>query len=886
MARDVFETQSVANALRAACEDLGVIYREVKADDRWHPADVETGKGGKHGKGDARIKLFSDGEGGIVANWQTSETRTFFYGDDRQLSPEDRAARDRKRAAAREEAEAKRLRNMKAAATRAEALTALAEPAFEEHPYLRRKACKVVPTLLEMSSDNVRRILGYAPSSSGEDLEGMLLIAPIRIGGDISSAEFIDEDGRKSAVANGDKKGGYWATAPLPTSAGTLILCEGVATALTLAQETDLTAVAALHAGNFERVAHFLRKRYPEAIIIVASDDDWQTNIRGVPTNVGLIAAKAAAKAIGGLLAVPSFDGSDRESGDTDFNDVACRLGRGAVKQQIAAACAIEQGQPDRAQATGKKKRPPGSGAVEAMKAAADDPRPVIQLVAGRLAFIADEAEQYLIEAKVLFYRRGDNLVRPIIDAVPATGDRETRTPRLKVIDNDYLRLALCRHIRWEKFDKRCNDFVAAEPSRDVGAVINARCGEWRFPAITGVIGTPTLRWDGSLLVKPGYDARTGLLLVDPPELPDMPDRPSRDDALDALVLLKELLIGFPFVPGSSLSVALSALITPVVRGGLEAAPMHVTTAPLAGSGKSYLFDVAAAISIGQLCPVMAAGKTEEEMEKRLGAALMSGQPIISIDNVNGELGGQMLCQAIERPVVEPRILGKSERAQVQNRATFFATGNNIRVVGDMTRRVVLCLLDSGQERPELREFGSKPAQIVLADRGPYIAACLNVVRAYHVAGCPGRLPALASFERWSDTVRSALVWLGEADPVESMKQAREDDPQRAEINAFLHAFAEEVGVGAGFRRTTPQIIRVIEAKAIEFRDGGGMREGDDFSHPLLREAVLSVSASGKPAARQLGNWLAKHANSVHGAMKLKKVEDANHGHKWYVDTV
>jgi putative DNA primase/helicase len=38
--------------------------------------------------------------------------------------------------------------------------------------------------------------------------------------------------------------------------------------------------------------------------------------------------------------------------------------------------------------------------------------------------------------------------------------------------------------------------------------------------------------------------------------------------------------------------------------------------------------------------PVMAAGRTEEETEKRLGAALLAGQPIINIDNVNGELGG------------------------------------------------------------------------------------------------------------------------------------------------------------------------------------------------------------------------------------------------------
>ena len=59
----------------------------------------------------------------------------------------------------------------------------------------------------------------------------------------------------------------------------------------------------------------------------------------------------------------------------------------------------------------------------------------------------------------------------------------------------------------------------------------------------------------------------------------------------------------------------------------------------------------------------------------------------------------------------------------------------------------------------------------ILDDRGKYIAACLTICRAYIVAGRPGVLPRLASFEAWSDTVRSALVWLGKADPLDTMER-------------------------------------------------------------------------------------------------------------------
>ena len=37
------------------------------------------------------------------------------------------------------------------------------------------------------------------------------------------------------------------------------------------------------------------------------------------------------------------------------------------------------------------------------------------------------------------------------------------------------------------------------------------------------------------------------------------------------------------------------------------------------------------------------------------------------------------------------------------------ATGNNLVLVGDMTRRALLCRLDPERERPELRRFDSDP---------------------------------------------------------------------------------------------------------------------------------------------------------------------------------
>ena len=81
----------------------------------------------------------------------------------------------------------------------------------------------------------------------------------------------------------------------------------------------------------------------------------------------------------------------------------------------------------------------------------------------------------------------------------------------------------------------------------NVAAKLLDRDGVWRFQEIVGVIATPTMRPDGSLLVKQGYDLATRLLLIEPPPMPEIPDEPTRDDALAALALLDELISESPF---------------------------------------------------------------------------------------------------------------------------------------------------------------------------------------------------------------------------------------------------------------------------------------------------------------------------------------------------
>jgi putative DNA primase/helicase len=506
--------------------------------------------------------------------------------------------------------------------------------------------------------------------------------------------------------------------------------------------------------------------------------------------------------------------------------------------------------------------------------------KPTIQVIAGMVDIHATQAEDALLSSGFPIFQRGEALVRPAQWEVDASNGRTTLTAGLKIIGQPALIDLLAQAAVWTRFDGRKQAVVRTDPPAKVAAVLLSRVGFWRAPRVIGVITTPTLRRDGSVLAEAGYDVATRLYHVRDPALllPPGYAATTRKAAMQSLTLLAGLLSGFPFVDDVSRSIALSSLITPVVRGALGMVPLHAFSAPAPGSGKSYLADVASTIAAGRICPVLGAAKTEEEREKKLAMMLIKAAPIISIDNLSDALGGDLLCQAIERPIVQLRTFGKLEGPEIECRATFFGNGNNLVIEGDTTRRVLLGLLDAGVERPELRQFKFKPVKRVLANRGAYIAACLCIVRSYMAAGCPDQLPELASFETWSNTVRSALVWLGCADPVTSMQTARDTDPKLGALHSVAQAWRAHFGSEP---RTAAEVCEL-------FARGFDPTGPDGAALTNLRTALAEVAGiRGVIDSNRLGYWLRKNKNRIAGRLKFTP-DGLGHGGgvRWIVAAV
>lgn len=253
-------------------------------------------------------RLFDDAEGGAFGCWRQGISETW---QARQpLTENDR----------REFAERVRLNRERAerelAELRAECrdksvdLWAKATPAGADHPYLLAK---------EIKPHGVRQ-LG----------EGLLI--PVRgSDGTLRGLQFIGPDGSKKFKTGTEITGSYCSIGKPKRK--TLLVCEGWATGATLHEVTGEAVAVAFNAGNLLAVCETLREKFTDWRLIVCADDDHDT-----PGNPGMTKATEAALAVGALLAVPDFTGTERGPKDTDFNDLARLAGLEAVNRCIEAA--------------------------------------------------------------------------------------------------------------------------------------------------------------------------------------------------------------------------------------------------------------------------------------------------------------------------------------------------------------------------------------------------------------------------------------------------------------------------------------------------------------------------------------------------------------------
>jgi len=197
--------------------------------------------------------LHPDPYAGAFGDWATGTSEKWSCGGTISDTDRDRlrVEIDRQRA----ERESRLSEIQSAAAQRAREYLSGLKPATALNGYLINKGVKPCPGLLALDNQLV------VPVLSPDDNQPMSFqtIIPFR------------KPKEKLFLSGGRVKGGFF---PIKGKDGPLLICEGIATGLSIHHATGLTVLVAFSTTNLANVAMMARGRYPERRIILCADDD------------------------------------------------------------------------------------------------------------------------------------------------------------------------------------------------------------------------------------------------------------------------------------------------------------------------------------------------------------------------------------------------------------------------------------------------------------------------------------------------------------------------------------------------------------------------------------------------------------------------------------
>ncbi|WPL15575.1 hypothetical protein Thiowin_00476 [Thiorhodovibrio winogradskyi] len=501
------------------------------------------------------------------------------------------------------------------------------------------------------------------------------------------------------------------------------------------------------------------------------------------------------------------------------------------------------------------------------------DPRPVIRITGGALPRnIKAAAKALAASLPPAVYQRGQTLCR--VAHLQETGEIQGCTiPRgtaiIVTLQRPGLMVELGTAAKWERKND-VGEWYEVDPCAKVTAAMLEAVGQWgKIPSLLGISEAPILRTDGTLHAQAGYDPATRLYVEGRFPALQLPDRVTLDDAQRAAAVLLSPFLEFPFIESRlDHAVLLGYLFTLALRPQLQTAPLFCVSATTPGTGKGLLIEAANLLVRGRdaaLMPAIQGTSAEEETRKRITALLLQGVSSINLDNWTRPIGGEAMNALLTTGEWSDRILGRSETVSLPARLALAATGNNLSVRGDMTRRSLLIQLDAGVERPELRTFKEPNLVGTVTQRcGELLTALFTILKGYQQAGRPRigeRL--LGRFEPWSMAVAAPIRWLGYPDPTDSQARLREADPEADKLELLLSTWFD---LNGGQWITAAELIQAAEP-------------ANDFStvrtdkRDALREALLDIANDGRGRINRkaLGWYLRHFEGRIAGGLRLVK---------------
>ncbi len=205
--------------------------------------------------------------------------------------------------------------------------------------WARAKECKNHPYLEAKGIRNVSFLRSIIDPETEED---MLLIPMRNVQSEIRNIQRIWPDGTRLQMRQRGGSSGLYNTigANRFKQSKTLYVCEGWATGWTIHLASNTAVIVAFFDSGLKTVGEIIQRRYPDAKLIFAADNDrWSFVPRnGTKVNPGVYAAMQAAEAVGGEYCIPDFPNLTDKP--TDFDDLRQMTDLETVRKWLAPSMA------------------------------------------------------------------------------------------------------------------------------------------------------------------------------------------------------------------------------------------------------------------------------------------------------------------------------------------------------------------------------------------------------------------------------------------------------------------------------------------------------------------------------------------------------------------
>ena len=284
-----------------------------------------------------------------------------------------------------------------------------------------------------------------------------------------------------------------------------------------------------------------------------------------------------------------------------------------------------------------------------------------------------------------------------------------------------------------------------------------------KLPVVTGIVTSPLVLPDGTLLASKGLDSERCIIFRLQPELIAVlsaPEDCTPSAVMAAMRFLTDVWLCDVATDYAGKCIIIAAALTILERVLLAERPAFFFTAGQRGGGKTTTLQMLFLAATGYHAPAAAWSTSEEERRKALFSYLSEGVAAVVWDNI--PRGALISCPSIEKCLTallySDRVLGETGIRTVPAATIVAFTGNNIVPRGDLASRSLQVRLAVDRPDPENRAFTHlDPIAWTINDRGNILDALYTILLGNPRLRATNPSPAETRFKMWWHLIGSAV---------------------------------------------------------------------------------------------------------------------------------